>query len=103
MFKVVKKYTRSSEDIPFYTEINSSEEASNHIKEKYVESGKFISSKTEYSSDRLVITQTLIFKSKFDFTEFIKDEFLDKTLFGPRQLYDIQNEISNDFIYIGEN
>ncbi len=102
MFKVVKKYTRSTTKIPFHSEIPNPVEISNHIKEKYVVTGKFISSQSEYSQDKLILTQTLVFKNKVDFSDFIKDEFLEKELFGPRQLHDMQNEITNDFLYIGE-
>lgn len=102
MFKVIKKYTRSSIVTPFYSELGTTDDIALYIKQNYFLTGKFVSSSSEYSEDKLTLTQTLIFKTKHDFSEFIKDEFLGKTLFGPRQYYDIQNEICNDFVYIGE-
>lgn len=103
MFKIIKKQTRPSTDIPFFFEANPNAAiVGKHMKEKYHDTGKLLSSTREFSEDRLKVVMTIYYRSYDDFKDFISDNFCEKYIFVPNTLYDIEHGITSDTKYITE-
>lgn len=103
MFKIVKKQTRPNTNIPFFFEMNPNGKiVGEHMKEKYHDTGKLVSSNRQFSEDRLTVVMTIWYRSYDDFKDFISDSFCEKYIFVPNTLYDIDNGITSDTKYITE-
>jgi hypothetical protein len=72
MFKVIRKQTRPNTNVPFWQGQNDpamSDDFRNYFYEKYVLTGKFISSTPEVGNNGLELTTTAIWNSEADCDE----------------------------------
>lgn len=97
MYTMTKKQTRRSIDIPFYFEkYETSDEYKKYFYNKFVLTGKFVSSSLIYSDDKLTITRVSSWKSKDAFLEFASDPYCYDTVIDANRMYDIEQEITSD-------
>lgn len=103
MFKIIKKQTRPSIDIPFFYEVNPHNiEVGKYLKESYIDTSKMLGTVKQMSDDKLTVIITISYRSYEDYKDFITDKFCEKYLFVPNTLYDIDNQITSDMKYFWE-
>lgn len=99
MFKLVKKQTRISKEVPFYFQAKPQSSAYiEYIVTKYIHSGKLKSSEWVISEDGLEATLVTEWQSPDDFLNFVSDEVCLETQIQPSQIYDAENKIVSNLI-----
>lgn len=97
MYTVTKKQTRRSKDIPFYFEkYETSDEYKKYFHNKFIATGKLLSSSLTYSDDKLSTIRVLSWESRDAFLEFITDSYCYDTVIDTNRIYDIDNDITSD-------
>lgn len=103
MFRIIKKQTRLNINIPFYFEISpTSVDYKSHMKTNYVDTGKFLNSSQEFSSDKLEVTTITSWASHKDFLDYATDRFCYTSISLPSNTYNLDNDIVSE-ITVEEN
>ena len=99
MFKIIRKQTRPNTSVEFWQGANDpsmTDEFRNYFYEKYVLTGKFISSSPVFSENKLELTNTLIWSSQADFQECKNDPVCQEGLYAKASLKESAGVISVD-------
>lgn len=101
MFNVIKIQKRVNKTIPFFHDQHvHPNEYREYFKERFVKTGKWISSSSRMSDDKLVLTTITSWNSQDDFIEFVSDDYIIENSISKNQKYDDDHQISS--VYASE-
>lgn len=98
MVKTTRTWVRSSLDTPWWTTLVT-EQYKNYIKEKFVDTGKRISSKLIIDASGLELTAEMVFLNEEALTEFSSDPVF-RSWFNTRSEYCKKNGITESQLFV---